>query len=63
MNILSIFRRQKPAPVIVQTYTKRQIARPSINDALHTKLKAEVAARSHERFADDVKAHLSGGRG
>lgn len=52
MNILSLFRR-KPArtTVNVTTFTKTQKPRPSIHDAFHIKLRQEVAASGHERFA------------
>jgi hypothetical protein len=57
MKFLSLFRR-KPArtTVNVTTFTKTQKARPSIHDAFHMKLREEVAARGHERFANDFAA-------
>lgn len=64
MNILSLFRR-KPArtTVNVTTFIKTQKPRPSIHDAFHMKLRQEVAARGHERFANDFTAATAAMRG
>jgi len=64
MNILSLFRR-KPArtTVNVTTFTKTQKPRPSIHDAFHMKLRQEVAAHGHERFASEFAAATTAMRG